>query len=160
MEVIYSKTFYKGCLGAIVSIIRSPDRHPKIQKKPLDFGSLETKQRDEEEGGSEKEGLPALDSGSSGDGIIQSREPILDFPPVVAGCGAKGPKLALVPQFGAVAAPESGEGPAFCAGPPRRGGGRGRDEVEGRLSVFVVRFLFTHQTMHALHDDQEQRSVW
>ena len=56
-----------------------------------------------------KRALPALDSGSSADRIGQTRQPGGNIPPVVAGCGAKGPKFGLVPQFGAVATPEGGE---------------------------------------------------
>ena len=90
----------------------------------LDFGSLETKSEEEKGAGSEKKALPALDSGGSGGGIGQTRHPGLNIPPVVAGCGTKGPKFRLVPQLGAVAAPEGRERPAFGSWPPT--GRRGR----------------------------------
>ena len=112
-------------------MLHKPDRQTKAklcQKPPkkdfLDFGSLGGKSEGEKGAGSEKKALPALDSGSRRDRIGQTGQPGGNIPPVVGGCGTKGSKFGLVPQFRAVGTPERGEGPAFRTRPPtRRGGG-------------------------------------
>ena len=90
--------------------------------------------KEEAEAGNVKKAFPALDSGSSQDGIVQSTQADFFFPPVVAGSCPKGAEFVLVPQCGAVGAPESVEGPAFGTRPPPGRCGRSAAQTPGTVT--------------------------